>query len=160
MLAGMPLELKPVTEKNLGQVCRLEVGPGQERLVSPNAFSVAQSKFHPAWECWAFYEDDRPVGFGMVGEDDEVQDDGHWWIIRLMIGADHQGRGLGRALTQALVSHLRAKEGCRAISLSVVPENQRAAALYRSLGFVETGEVEEGEVVHTLPPEALAGPTS
>jgi len=33
------------------------------------------------------------------------------------------------------------------VRLSVVPSNEKARGLYRSAGFVETGELDDGEVV-------------
>lgn len=48
------------------------------------------------------------------------------------------GLGIGRALTQACVDCAK-KAGYAQLELDVVAENERAIALYQSLGFVEYG---------------------
>ena len=48
-----------------------------------------------------------------------------------------------------MVDHLR-QQGVTAVFLSFEPENKGAAALYRSVGFVDTGRVEYGEIVYRM----------
>jgi diamine N-acetyltransferase len=50
-----------------------------------------------------------------------------------------------------LLERLKAQPGYTAILISFVPENVAARNLYASLGFVDTGEIEEGEIVYRLP---------
>ena len=61
--------------------------------------------------------------------------------------------GAQRAAVQALAARLAA-EGCDSVALSYSPGNAAAHALYRSLGFKETGEMEDDEVVARLRPSA------
>ena len=49
------------------------------------------------------------------------------------------GRGVGRALLEDLIAWCRARGVVKKINLGVVPSNESAIALYRSLGFVEEG---------------------
>ena len=58
--------------------------------------------------------------------------------ISIGVEAAWRGRGVGRALLVALIATARA-DGHRALSLSVDARNAPALALYRSMGFVETG---------------------
>ena len=51
---------------------------------------------------------------------------------------EYWGLGLGRALTEACIE-CAAKAGYAQLELNVVVENERAIALYRSLGFEEFG---------------------
>jgi diamine N-acetyltransferase len=95
----------------------------------------------------AAYADDMPVGYVMYGFDPDTRD---WWIVRLMVAHDQQGKGYGRAIMQAVIAQLSAQPGCDAIHISFVPENAAARALYSSLGFVDTGRIEDGEVVYRL----------
>jgi ribosomal protein S18 acetylase RimI-like enzyme len=76
--------------------------------------------------------DDHPVGYVAC----EVQADGTGYIDYLGVDADHQGRGIGKALVLAAVRELR-ERGCRQISLTVRESNQAARHLYRAVGFTE-----------------------
>lgn len=62
-------------------------------------------------------------------------------VVRLTIAVHegHQGRGIGRALMEALLAWARANERVEKVELQVRSSNARAIALYRSLGFVEEG---------------------
>jgi ribosomal protein S18 acetylase RimI-like enzyme len=57
--------------------------------------------------------------------------------ISVGVAADWRGRGVGRALLDALVATAR-ESGHDALSLSVDRRNAAALALYRSIGFVQT----------------------
>ena len=54
--------------------------------------------------------------------------------MALLPGA--RGRGLGRALLQAMIAHAR-DNGVARVELQVFPHNERAIALYESVGFQE-----------------------
>ncbi|WP_243752219.1 GNAT family N-acetyltransferase [Leucobacter weissii] len=56
----------------------------------------------------------------------------------ICVDGAHRGRGIGSALLGAAAAHAR-RRGSRAVQLSVVDANPRAAALYRRVGFTATG---------------------
>ena len=60
---------------------------------------------------------------------------------------------MGRAIVAALVERLRDEHGCRSAALSYPAENGVARRLYASIGFVETGEREDDEIVARLYPK-------
>jgi len=55
-------------------------------------------------------------------------------IFMLGVDPDYRGRGMGKRVLLAGLSHLRSK-GLRVVELSVDGENRVALALYRSIGF-------------------------
>ena len=57
---------------------------------------------------------------------------------------------LGRAAVIQALSLLRTETGHTPFALSYRPDNVVARRLYASLGFVETGEEEDGELVARL----------
>jgi ribosomal-protein-alanine N-acetyltransferase len=59
-------------------------------------------------------------------------------ILSLGVAPERQRRGLGRQLVEALVRAVR-RSDVRRVFLEVAADNAAAAALYRRLGFAETG---------------------
>ncbi|HWS88402.1 MAG TPA: GNAT family N-acetyltransferase [Pyrinomonadaceae bacterium] len=143
----MKVTLKDIDRENFKQCVKLEVNEDQKNFVAPNVFSIAQSKVEPAFNVQAVYDGEEMVGFVMYGWDEE---EGCHCLARLMVDKNQQGKGYGRAATEAVIERLRAEPGCKQIVLSVNPANTNAQALYESLGFVKTGEVSYGEEVMRL----------
>lgn len=61
----------------------------------------------------------------------------HVW--GMYVAPEARGRGLGRALLEALIAHARTLAGVERLTLSVVPGNQAARSLYLRLGFIPYG---------------------
>ncbi|MFC0629498.1 GNAT family N-acetyltransferase [Kribbella deserti] len=90
---------------------------------------VAEVDGRRAGAVWArLLPEDRP-GYGYVADD----------VPELSIGVlpEFRGQGVGRALLDEVIAAAR-NAGYKRLSLSVEPEN-RAAGLYRSLGFEVAG---------------------
>ena len=143
----MKVTLKEIDRENFKRCVKLEVSEDQKNFVAPNVFSIAQSKVEPSYNVQAVYDGEEMVGFVMYGWDEE---EGCHSLARLMVDKGRQGKGYGRAATEAVVERLRAEPGCKQIVLSVNPANASAQALYESLGFVKTGKVAYGEEVMRL----------
>jgi diamine N-acetyltransferase len=143
----MNVSLRPVTRANFSAILRLKLTEIQKEFVAPNVYSIAQSKVEPECVPLAIYKDETLIGFAMYAFD---QDDNNYWIYRLMIDLQHQGKGYGRAAVKALVEEIRQLPGCDKIIISAAPENEAALALYRSEGFVDTGTFIDDEVVLCL----------
>lgn len=147
----MAIRLEPITKDNWRKALRLKLDEKQKHFVAPNYYSILESIFEPEnLYSRAAYDGDEMVGFTMFGYDPETQPR-RYWIVRLMVDLDHQGKGYGRAIMNAVIDILKQQPGCDAIYISFEPENDPARALYSSLGFVDTGTIEEGEVVYKLP---------
>lgn len=144
----MTVTLREITRDNRIQCVRLHVSPSQENFVASNAISLAQSKYEPEWQPYAVYDDEQMVGFIMYGMEPREQ---QYWILRLMVDAAHQGRGYGRAAMELALERMKALPDCQGIAISYEGENEGARRLYASLGFRETGEIIEGEVVACMP---------
>ena len=138
----MHVTLRPITRDNLWAVVDLKRHPGQEAFAADNIDSIANAYVEPTFVPLGVYAGDALVGFAMYGQHPES---GAWWVIRLMIDRDHQGKGYGRAAMEAMIAMMAERVGCEEIVTSFVPENTVAGALYSSLGFVPTGEIEDDE---------------
>ncbi len=71
-------------------------------------------------------------------------------MIINVVDQRHRGQGIARPALRAAVEWIRRERQVHRVRLSVVPQNDRARALYRSEGFRETGELDDGEVVMVL----------
>ncbi|MGQ0600394.1 MAG: GNAT family N-acetyltransferase [Anaerolineales bacterium] len=143
----MSVTLQPITKENYEQVITLQVAPDQKEFVATNVYSLAEAKVYPEFVPLAIYADETIVGFLMVGSDDAYPG---YWIHRLMVDVQFQRHGYGRAAMQALLEQLQREGQLREVLISYEPHNEVARRLYASLGFVETGEIFEGEAVARL----------
>jgi diamine N-acetyltransferase len=154
-LDKLPLEFRPVTQENWQSLIKLKVRDGQQDFVSSNVYSIAESQFgfeeEGHWDLFAYglYVNGEPVGFAMTGlniHHSRFQG----LILRLMVDERYQGRGYGREAMKVMTGMFLDDERVKAVCISYAPENEAARKLYASLGFVETGEMLESEVIAVL----------
>lgn len=161
----MTIYLRPITHENWIDCIELKPAPDQENFVASNAISLAQAYVEPWWRPYGIYADDLMVGFVMIGRWPEANAptlDGESvagldCILRFMIDARYQGRGYGRAALMAALEEIRKQADVRGIHLSYEPENEVAAKLYASVGFVPTGRMFGGEIEVLLEPDPTPG---
>lgn len=139
------ITFKDIDRHNFMNVINLKVADEQKNFVASNLFSLAQAKAYPECICLAIYAEEVLVGFTMYCID---ADDGEYWIYRLMIDAQYQGKGYGKAAMKKLMSLIKKDTAHHVIYLSFEPENEGAKALYEKLGFKGDGRVIEGEIVY------------
>ncbi|MBZ4317981.1 GNAT family N-acetyltransferase [Streptomyces huiliensis] len=140
----VPVHCEPVTADTYEAVMALDVLPGQRDYVAPNVRSLADAWACPAAEPLALREGAELVGFALLKPAADVP--GTVSLCRYMIDHRFQGRRLGHAGLTAVLDRARAA-GYTRVRLSVVPGNHVAFRLYRTAGFGETGELEDGEIV-------------
>ena len=137
--------LRPVDAGSWRDVAALTVAPGQDRFVAAPTYYLALCAYGDVWHPMSVRDAaDQVVGFLMWGIDDE---DGSCWLGGVLVDEAHQGRGVGRAAVVEALRTLRPTADDAGFALSYLPDNAVARALYTSLGFVETGEVDGDEVV-------------
>ena len=137
--------LREITKDNLRDILRLQVAPHQQQFVASNAVSIAEAHFEPevAW-FRAIYAGDVPVGFLML-EDDAVQQEYFLW--RFMIDQQHQRRGYGQRALELLFAYVKTRPGADAIDTSCVPGPGSPGPFYEKMGFVYTGDEDDGELI-------------
>jgi diamine N-acetyltransferase len=146
-MAPPTITLRPITRDNFDAVYQLRIADDQTTFVETNIVSIAEAYVRPTFCPLTIYADDELVGFTMYGYEDPP---GRWSILQLMIDHRHQRKGHGRRAMQLLIPMMIERHGMEEIVLSYFRGNDVAAGLYRSLGFVETGEVEDGAHIKRL----------
>ncbi|MDR7332839.1 GNAT family N-acetyltransferase [Roseateles asaccharophilus] len=148
------VSLREITADTVRAVTQLAVAESQAGFVAPNAVSLAQALFAP--EAWyrAIYAGEELAGFVMLADESLRSPPparpavGVW---RFMVDARFQGRGVGRDALLLVIEHVRAKGLFSSLALSYVPGPGCPEPFYRALGFAPTGEVDDGEIVMSLP---------
>jgi diamine N-acetyltransferase len=129
----------------------LEVSESQSGLVSTVAQSYADALFPPDYDNgpplpWirGVLRDSIPAGFVMCADPTEQQKDA--WLWRLLVDKSHQGYGVGRFAVEAVLDRYR-EMGYPRVLVCWAPKEGNASLFYKKLGFVETGEILDGEIV-------------
>lgn len=133
------VRLVPATSDNWRDIAAVRPGGAQRDWVADPTYYLCLSAYGDLWHSCGVEADGTTVGHVMWAVD---PDDGSHWIGGLLIDAGRQGEGLGRATVEALLAMWEGEA-----ALSVSPDNEVALGLYRSLGFAETGEREDDEIV-------------
>lgn len=139
--------LKEITRENFWDAVSLEVAPEQSDFVTSNAVSIAQSKVQPECIPLAVYDDELMVGFLMYCID---EDDGEYWIYRMMIDKDYQSKGYGKKTMQLLLDRIKEDKTRNKIFLGVHKESVAAVSLYECFGFKFNGQVFGSEHIMRL----------
>lgn len=139
------IALKNIDQHNWEESINLRPSEEQSKFIASNLYSIAEVQFLQGVVALAIYEDEQMIGFTMYGLD---ADDGNYWIYRFMIDEKHQSRGYGKQALLLLMEELRSREDrTEVVFISYNPENERAKHLYASIGFVEQGLADWGEMM-------------
>ena len=156
------IHLCKITEKNLWQVCGLNVREEQRNFVASNIESIAEAYAVTNDGGHAFpravYDDDTLIGFVMIGfgtvgeenESDTIKNNYSLW--RLMIDEKYQGKGYFRPIMDSVIEFIRTYPCGKSefVWLSYEKENEHAAGLYKKYGFSENGEMCGDEIMAVM----------
>lgn len=149
------MELRPVTANNWNQLIKLKVHDHQTHFVASNLYSIAEAQFgyedEGHWDFYPYgaYVDSQPVGFVMYSLN-PAHSRFQAFVMRLMVDQGFQGKGYGREIMKWVLQTFRDNEQIKSVGISYEPENAAARQLYASLGFVEPGEMLDGETLAVL----------
>ena len=93
-----------VNHKDHECICSLHVSESQRSFMASNQASLEEAEDNPACVPLIILREGKPIGFAMYALD---EDDGNYWIYRLMIDAPFQGKGYGRAALMRVIELLR-----------------------------------------------------
>ncbi len=144
------MKIVEVNRDNLQQVIALQLDDSQKGLVSDNVHSMAQSAVNTSYQPRAAVVDGKVVGFVMYSEwvDAEwavIPRPKEYYIFRVMTDKEHQGKGYGRKMMSMVIEEIRSKNP-KSIHIGYCDENKVAKSFYQSLGFVEYGRFDWGDI--------------
>jgi GNAT superfamily N-acetyltransferase len=151
----MELELREITPEVLDELrTHVVLPPHQARWVGGTVDDTLQEAAQvPEANPWyrGVYDEGEPVGFVMIAWDVPPIEGliGPWFLWKLAIDRDHQGRGYGHAVVDAIVEIVRANGGTE-LYTSYVDEPGGPGPFYARLGFVPAGD-HDGEVLVVKP---------
>ena len=144
------VSLREITADTVVTICKLSdtlVEP-QKRVVAPNALSIAQAHFSEHAWFRAIYAADEPVGFIMLYDN---PDEPTYFLWRLMVAAPHQGKGYGRQAIARLIEYVKTRPRATEFLVSCHEGEDGPEGFYLTLGFRRNGQMEDDEVVLSLP---------
>ena len=154
-----------VTDAEMAAVLRLQRKPGQERYLGSmeSHFEDALDDARACPRYWSVHDGEQLVGFVMISDNiprevleaEPEQIVGPYFLWRLLIDAEHQGRGYGRATIDAVVDYVRTRPGADAFYTSCEAGEGSPQPFYLHYGFVKTGRVADGEDVLRLDLQTL-----
>ncbi len=157
------LRIEKVNGKNVWDILKLSVKDEQKSFVSSNERSIIEAYTTTVGGGYAYpfgiYNDNILVGFLMVGYDtDEYWENppaiakNNYNLWRLMIDKNYQCKGYGKEAVRLALDFIKSLPCGKAeyCWLSYEPENIVAKELYKSFGFKETGDMDEGEIIAVL----------
>ncbi|MCU0827477.1 MAG: GNAT family N-acetyltransferase [Tabrizicola sp.] len=159
----MTLDARPVTRDTVLALIDLSVRDDQRDLVTANVKTLAEAAYEPGAVVWGLWDGAVPVGLMAMVDPEGVRlhgpllvpDAAYLW--RLMIAANHQGKGYGaQALRLAIASARRWGAGHLVTGVNDVPHGNRG--FYERHGFRSSGVIEEGDLLLVLDLSAAEDP--
>lgn len=146
-LSDVTLRLELLIEANRDAALALRVRPDQELYVATVDESLRDASEHRPEAVWQrlIYDGDTRVGFVMAGWFDGHPDfDSGLW--RLLVGAEHQGKGYGRFAVSEVVREAR-RRGRTKLTVFYHPGPDGPKLFYEKLGFRRNGKSGDGAEV-------------
>ena len=140
------VSFRAITEDNFDAIINMKRPEGED-YVAPNAVSLAQAwLYRDAGDVFPFaiYDGDTPVGFMLLDEDAEERTLAIW---RILLPPEHQNKGYGSAALGRIIELARESGKYDYLIIDCKPGNDIALHVYKKLGFRETGEISNGEIV-------------
>lgn len=136
------IELREITKDNLNTVLVLEVFDHQKAFVSSVVASLAQAYVYKDTAFpFAVYAGNTLVGFIMLGY---YEARNQYTLWKFLIDKKYQNKGYGKEALKKGIQYLQNTFHAKEIYTGVSVGNEQAKHVYKSLGFAETGLVEDG----------------
>lgn len=136
--------LKDITMDNFIDVIKLPQTDEDKKMVASNLFSIAEAYADKVSQPKAIYVDHVLVGFIMY---DYNVSERKAYISRLMITSIEQGKGYGTEALRIIIEEVKRIKDCTVIQISYHPNNEKARKSYKKVGFIESNDYIDGEII-------------
>ncbi len=156
------IELRPITEENFEECINLDVKEEQQEFIAENLCSlaeayVAMTSGNTVPMPYGIYDSDENVmvGFIMLGfneEGDEDLPEPFYCVWRIMIDANCQGMGYGRASMEKALELVKERPlgAADKFCAAYTSDNAGAAALFSKIGMLSGDADENGNILAVM----------
>lgn len=143
------VSIAPVSKDNWHDCVELKLEESQEGNLASNVKTIAESAFAPHYELRAIMLEGKVIG--MLAYCPEIDEPlpGLYWLFRIMVDKSFQNRGYGGAAIKLCIEEMR-QRGALRIRTMCRPDNAAAQRVYATLGFLEVGKLDDGDVLFEL----------
>ena len=149
------LEFREINKDNFYDVCRLDVNDEDKKFVASNEMSEAYLFKNMGVYVLpiAIYRNRTPIGFAMItkgniGDNIKGEYLNNYCILRLMIEAKHQNKGLGKLALKQLIEIIKSISINESfIWMSTEETNSKAIHVYEENNFKKTNDYCGEEII-------------
>ena len=151
------LEFREINKDNFYDVCMLDVNSEDKEFVASNEMSLAEAYLFKTMGAYvlpiAIYRNRVPIGFAMItkgyiGDNIKGEYLNNYCILRMMIEAKHQNKGLGKIALKQLIEIIKSISINESfIWISTKEKNTKAIHVYEASGFKRTNDFCGEEII-------------
>ena len=151
------LEFREINKDNFYDVCMLDVNSEDKEFVASNEMSLAEAYLFKTMGAYvlpiAIYRNRVPIGFAMItkgyiGDNIKGEYINNYCILRMMIEAKHQNKGLGKLALKQLIEILKSISVNESfIWISTEEKNAKAIHVYEDNDFKKTNDYCGEEII-------------
>lgn len=138
------IHLEEITPDNWRE--NLWVAEAQKHYVASRTVLLARAYAYRNERSFAcrIYDDDTPVGMALYYDCDELK---AYDFSQLFIDERYQGRGFGKQAASMVLERMEQDGKYDEVVLCYIEGNDVARNMYEKLGFFDTGEADEDEII-------------
>ena len=151
------LEFRGINKDNFYDVCMLGVNDEDKEFIASNKMSLAEAYLFKTMGAYvlpiAIYRNRVPIGFtmitkGNIGDNIKGEYINNYCVLRMMIEAKHQNKGLGKLALKQLIEIIKSISVNETfIWVSTEEKNAKAIHVYEMNGFKKTKDYCGEEII-------------
>ena len=151
------LEFREIHKDNFYDVCMLGINDEDKEFIASNKMSLAEAYLFKTMGAYvlpiAIYRNRVPIGFtmitkGNIGDNIKGEYINNYCVLRMMIEAKHQNKGLGKLALKQLIEIIKSISVNETfIWVSTEEKNAKAIHVYEENGFKKTKDYCGEEII-------------